>query len=73
MSFLWKLHLLFLEPQLQLVDVLCRERLCLLCPDRSIDMNSPPNLPAIWTDWPRSVSAVLKLNVDAVIAQVNMI
>ncbi len=55
------------------MDVLCRERLCLLCPDRSIDMNSPPNLPAIWTDWPRSVSAVLKLNVDAVIAQVNMI
>ncbi len=54
------------------MDILCRERLCLLCLDRSIDMVSPPNLPAIWTDRPRSVSAVLKLNVDAVIAQVNM-
>lgn len=58
--------------QPRLVDLWCRERLCLLSSDGAIDMDSPPNLPAIWSDR-REGTSVLNTNVVAVVAQVNMV
>lgn len=49
------------------------ERLCLLAPGGSIDRFSAPNLPAVWAQHLGDDAKVLKLNVEAVIAQVCLV
>ena len=49
----------------------CRESLALYGEDQSINMESAPDLPTIWSRHSPHVSARLRDSVDSVIAQVS--
>lgn len=49
----------------------CRESLALHGRDQQVNMESSPDLPAIWSRQSSHVSARLRDNVDSVIAQVS--
>ena len=53
--------------------MICRERLSLRGRDQPVDWDRPPNIPDIWSRRCGVVSAVLRSNVDSVIAQVSSV